>query len=253
MPSDLDIPVWVLNLERDVARLEFMTQQLSSLNVDFDVVKAVDKHKLGPEEWGLYSKRKTLRIHNRELSPGELACALSHANIWSRIVAERHREVLILEDDVKVGMALVSVLQNRHRFPKDYELINFSTDAAQEPFGEFVSDIYRISRHLDTPNRTSAYLITLDGATKLLRHTYPICAPSDGLTAAVGLTHVASYGIYPRVAVVVDQFASSIWQDEADIGRYQPSALGKIKGLLRFRFRRLISRIRRISRERFGL
>ena len=135
---------------------------------------------------------------------------MSHAKIWELIIKEKLEEVLVLEDDVKIGRSLLGILENRCKLPTDCEFVNFSTDAPQEPFGEFIADIYRVSRHREFANGCSAYLITRKGAEKLLSKVFPIRWPADSLTGRTYITGLISYGIYPRVAVLGD-FESSIW------------------------------------------
>ncbi|MBN1439009.1 MAG: glycosyltransferase family 25 protein [Anaerolineales bacterium] len=204
------LPIWVLNLKKDAQRLEFMTKQLRALRLPFTVVEAVDGASLSPEDWRQYSKERALKFSKRELVPGEIGCALSHARMWERIVRENLPEALIFEDDVWIGKALADILARRRRLPEDWELVNFSTDAPQEPFGEFITDIYRASRHKQLPDRASAYLLKREGAKKLLDHAYPIGHTADGLTWRTDITGVVSYGIYPRV-VILSGLDSSIW------------------------------------------
>jgi glycosyl transferase family 25 len=203
-------PIWVLNLKKDTQRLRFIAGQLRALKLPFTVVEALDGALLTAEDWKLYSKERALKFSKRELVPGEVGCALSHARMWERMVRGNIPEVLIFEDDVRIGRALPDILRNRRRLPKDWELVNFSTDAPQEPFGEFITDIYRASRHKELPDRGSAYLVNLKGARKLLDHAYPIGHTADGLTWRTDITGVVSYGVYPRVVVLSD-LDSSIW------------------------------------------
>ena len=210
MEQKTTLPVWVLNLKKDAHRLRFMAKQLRALSLPYTAVEALDGALLSPEEWKLYSKARALEFSKRELVPGEIGCAISHARMWERIVRENIPEVLIFEDDVWIGKALPDILKNRRRLPEDWELINFSTDAPQEPFGEFITDIYRASRHKELPDRASAYLLNAKGARKLLDHAYPIGHTADGLTWRTDITGVVSYGIYPRVVILSD-LDSSIW------------------------------------------
>jgi glycosyl transferase family 25 len=205
-----DLPIWVLNLKKDKYRLRFMTKQLRALKLNFTVVEALDGSRLSPDDWKLYSKDQALKFSKRELIPGEIGCALSHARMWERIVREDIREVLIFEDDVLIGGALPAILAHRNRLPGNWELINFSTDAPQEPFGKFITDIYRASRHKDWADRASAYLLNSKGAKKLLDQAYPIGHTADGLTWRTDITGVVSYGVYPRVVILSD-LDSSIW------------------------------------------
>ncbi|MGB7537541.1 MAG: glycosyltransferase family 25 protein [Anaerolineales bacterium] len=211
MQKNLDLPIWVLNLKQDTHRLQFMRRQLRGLKLPFTVIEAVDGSLLTPAELGLYSKDRAAQYSKRELSPGEIATSLSHAGMWERLLREKLKEVLIFEDDVLIAGALVDILRSRNRFPKDWEFINFSTDAPQEPFGPFITDIYRASRHKEWADRASAYLINPAGARKLLARVYPIGHTADGLTWRTDITGLVSYGVYPRV-VILSGLESSIWK-----------------------------------------
>lgn len=201
MNSSIEIPVWIINLKRDTERLQFMQEQMQRLGIDYRVIEAVDGRSLAEDEKTPYSKSIALRDFGRELTPGEIGCALTHIKIWKLILDEGIEEALILEDDVHIGMALIEVLKHRDRLPQDYQHINFSTNARQVPFGAFVTDIYRASRHSERPYLTSAYLLTKTGANKLLDLVSPLYMPIDNF---ITITDIISYGIYPRVVVLAE-------------------------------------------------
>lgn len=201
MNSSIEIPVWIINLKRDTERLQFMQEQMQRLRIDYRVIEAVDGRSLAEDEKTPYSKSIALRDFGRELTPGEIGCALTHIKIWKLILDEGIEEALILEDDVHIGMALIEVLKHRDRLPQDYQHINFSTNARQVPFGAFVTDIYRASRHSERPYLTSAYLLTKTGANKLLDLVSPLYMPIDNF---ITITDIISYGIFPRVVVLAE-------------------------------------------------
>lgn len=213
MDMGIDLPVWVLNLERDQERRLFMTQQLTALGIDYELIKAVDKNALTAQELDLYSKKESIKCVGRELTTGEIACALSHIKMWDRIFKEGRQEVLILEDDIRVGRALFDFMTNRHKILVEYDYINFSTNAPQAPFGPYITDIYRFSNHRSDAQSTCAYLITSTGAQKLLDKAYPVRWPADELTGRTYITTLRSYGVYPNVAVIDEEFASRIWEE----------------------------------------
>jgi|LSQX01.2.fsa_nt_gb glycosyl transferase family 25 len=199
MNSSIEVPVWIINLKRDTERLQFMQEQMERLGIDYRVIEAIDGRSLGEDEKEPYSKSIALRDFGRELTPGEIGCALTHIRIWNQTIEEDINEVLVLEDDVYIGIGLIEVLKHRDRLPQDYQHINFSTNALQIPFGDFVTDIYRASRHAERPYLTSTYLITKNGAQKLLDLVSPLYMPIDNF---ITITDIVSYGIYPRVAVL---------------------------------------------------
>lgn len=210
----IDLPIWVLNLYRDTNRRQFMEFQLQNLGLKFSIVEALDGNNLVENDLHFYSKKIALRDYGRELTSSELGCALSHIGMWQKLVDSEYDEVLILEDDVLIGRALIGVLRNRRKLPFGYQHINFSTKAKQLPFGEAVIDIYRASKHLENAYSTEAYLITKSGAQKLLSLLDPLYLPIDHF---VCITDIVSYGIYPSIAISAD-FSSSIGRR----GQYMP-------------------------------
>lgn len=207
------LPVWVLNLQRSKDRRFFMEEQLKKFNLDYEIIRAVDGRNISPDDLKRYSKEEAIKCAGRELCRGEIACALSHAKMWERIIAENLDEVLIFEDDILIGEMLVRILNYRHNFPADWELINFMTSAKQIPFGAPIFDIYRACRFEVYANGACAYLINRAGAEKLTTHVYPIRWAADGLTGRTYITDLISYGVDPRVSALSD-FESDIWKDE---------------------------------------
>lgn len=191
------IPIWILNLERSGDRRKYMERQLNELNWRFEIIPAVDSKHLRSEDLKYYSAQEAMKTIQRELKPGEIGCALSHARMWERIVAENIEEVLILEDDVTIKRELLDVLGWRSTFPEDWEFINFRTDVQKIPFGSPVHTKYRICRFQSYANRTCAYFINTKGAKKLRDHVYPIRWAADGLTGRTYISDLVSYGIHP--------------------------------------------------------
>jgi glycosyl transferase family 25 len=174
-----------------------MERQLNELNWRFEIITALDGKCLDSEDLKHYSAQEALKTIQREMKPGEIGCALSHAKMWERIVAENIGEVLILEDDATIKSELLDVLEWRSTFPDDWEFINFKTDVPKIPLGPPVYTKYRICHFQSYANRTCAYFINTKGARKLRDHVYPIRWAADGLTGRTYISNLISYGIYP--------------------------------------------------------
>jgi glycosyl transferase family 25 len=192
------IPIWVLYLERERARLQHMQVHLKELGVQFRIIEGIDGKTLTPENLKGYSKRLAVADYGRELYQGELGCAFSHIYMWELMIKEQLDAVLILEDDVRISRSLINILANLDKLPEDYEHINFSTKTAQIPFGNFITDIYRASNHHERPYSAGAYLLTRKGAQKLLKLVFPLYMPIDNY---ISFANIKSYGIYPKVAI----------------------------------------------------
>jgi glycosyl transferase family 25 len=193
--------IFVINLERSTARRADMIRQLSELRLNFTIVRAVDgqacdKSTLEKE----YSSQQSKRLHGRDLTPNEIACSLSHISVYERMVQERLRCSVILEDDVQIEFAFkifFSKLPNMMN--DDWEIINLFSDQKSTPFGDPVFGAYRYSRFQGPCNRTAAYALKLSGAKKLLEFARPIRFAADGLTGRFHETGIEMLGILPEL------------------------------------------------------
>jgi glycosyl transferase family 25 len=207
-------PIWVASLARSPERRRFMQQQFASLQLSYRIINAIDGKKLSREELQKYSERQALKVKRRELSTGEIGCALTHAKIYQQMLVENLEEVLILEDDIVLTQDLLDVLLQRRKFPPEWEAVNFANTWAQAiPSGGPVCKDYRICRFKGIANRTSAYLLNRQGAKKLIGHVYPIRWPADDLVGLTYITKLHLYGITPSVVAPAD-FKSDIWSDK---------------------------------------
>lgn len=190
-----------------------MQEQFASLDLSYRIINATDGKQLSREELRKYSKRHALKFKRRELSTGEIGCALTHAKIYLHVLDENIEEVLILEDDIVITRDLLHVLLQRSKFPPEWEAVNFANTWAEAiPLGEPVCKDYRICRFKGIANRTSAYLLNRQGAKKLIEHVYPIRLPADDLVGLTQITGLHLYGITPSVVALAD-FKSEIWSD----------------------------------------
>ncbi len=193
---------YVINLARAVERRAHMEQQLQRLGIDYEIFPAIDGQELSEEDLRQYSAKEAKKLNGRELSKGEIGCALSHLRIYEKLISSGEEDCLILEDDVNIGQMFVEILRHKEKLPSDWEFINFVTDAKEQPFGLPICDIYRPARFKNRANRTSANLVNVKGARKLAAHARPLRTSADGLTGRTEITGLISYGIYPRVVTL---------------------------------------------------
>lgn len=202
--------IFVINLEHSKERRKHIEEQLNNLGLDFEIIKAIDGKNLSENQLKQYSKKEALRVKGRELSTGEIACSLSHLELWKRIVDEDLQKALILEDDAMIGEILKKIIKLENTFPPSWELINFTTDWKLIPFGKPIYDIYRMANIKGISNRSSTYLINKKGAERLLNHAFPIRLPIDDLKGRTKMTGLVIYSIHPQIASFMD-FKSDTW------------------------------------------
>lgn len=97
------VPTFIISLPKDRHRLDALGAQLRALEMPFTAIEAVHGASLDAAELAAaYDARKALRLFNRELSRGEIGCALSHVKIYRKMVEEDIPCALVLEDDAKI-------------------------------------------------------------------------------------------------------------------------------------------------------
>ena len=95
---------FLINLDKEQARLAHMTTQLARLGIDFERIPAV------------YGKELPLKKRNQSVNPfrwwcamgrsialAEIGCALSHFSIYQRMIDEDIPMACILEDDITIS------------------------------------------------------------------------------------------------------------------------------------------------------
>lgn len=161
----------VINLDRSTDRLAHITQEFARVGMAFERFRGVDRTDL-PDSVKAYFCDASGRIAS-PLRPGEIGCYASHLAVWQRISAGDYGpSVLVCEDDMVLpeGFAeLVSVVIQCA--PNGWDLINLSgrTKRAVVPVCEIADGQHHLVRFSRDPGSLAAYLISQDGARKLLR------------------------------------------------------------------------------------
>jgi len=196
--------VFVINLARSTERRRLMEDTLAGTGLDYEFFPAVDGAKINSPYESYYSSEAAISSHGKELSTGEIGCALSHIAIYQKIVDEKIAFSLILEDDVALAPEILTVSSAAISGPDAWELINLITDVDEllthAPAG---AATHSLTSFNGAPNRTGGYLITEAGAHKLLAVALPLRVPADTLTGCFELSGVATRGLYPAVATLM--------------------------------------------------
>ena len=128
------IKIFVMNLKNDFYRRKHIVNELKKLNLKFDFFFAKKGIELSKNEMALYSRKEAFKNENRDLPVDEISNSLSHIKIYKKIIKSKYRISLILEDDVIINKDLLNIFKNLNKFPKDWELINFCTDAKKKNY-----------------------------------------------------------------------------------------------------------------------
>jgi len=210
--------VLVLTVPRFKERQEKVMQRLDGISFDF--FYGVDKNDL-TEEYVRnnyhYDKKNSLAVRQYypPLNNGEIACALSHRNIYQAMIDNNWKHVLIFEDDVVPDDKNISLLPaTLKELPADWELFYLGYLKNENlSFGRRLKQLWyktmaifsfsnmpirmlknRLPRHFSPylfkagfHDCTHAYAISLSAAKKLVKEQTPVIQRADNLLSALVL------------------------------------------------------------------
>jgi glycosyl transferase family 25 len=225
--------IFIITLKRNLRRQDFVRKSLHGLKFEF--VEGVDGQQLTEaEKLRIYSYERNKKTWPNTLSNNEIACSLSHAQLYTRIVNEEIKRCLIFEDDayIETKRTMKALLQN---LPENWDVvrlgfgIEYPLSYILEPFESVIRLLMpsyrmarvktrRVAKYLRTAGGhscTVAYGVTLEGARKLLTSVYPIgTLPDNFLDISSDGKLIESYHAVPRVfADATETLGSSIWEN----------------------------------------
>lgn len=169
MPPDAQTPppVIVINLASDSDRLGHMEQQLTELGLPFRRFGAIRGLAVPPELRERFVD--TQGCPHSNLKPGEIGVYASHLSIMQGLLASDDDCLIVMEDDLHISERLPAFIAHIKDLPPDWDIVRLSNPSksayvAQADLGaagELIS-------YLRVPNNMGCYLISKNGASKIL-------------------------------------------------------------------------------------
>jgi glycosyl transferase family 25 len=177
----MDLPIFVINLDRNPDRLAFIRRQLETFGLSFERLSAVDGATLTTSQVGLLSGggRRWNGDYFRPLTSGEVGCYASHRACWQRIVDRRLPAALVLEDDVELSATFAGLLPAVSRLSDRFEYILLSNHRRGFIRLETIDGAHAVVAFSRPPARSVAQVISASGARKLLERVPPYLRPID--------------------------------------------------------------------------
>ncbi len=110
---------FVINLDKDTERMQFMHTQLSGMGIEYQRVAAILGKEYTPTK-DEYDENVALLKTGQALFPNELGCALSHKKVYEMIVANNIPLALIFEDDVLLPDNFNQIVTEQVKLQKKY-------------------------------------------------------------------------------------------------------------------------------------
>jgi glycosyl transferase, family 25 len=212
--SDLVIPIYVINLDRDVARLQFLQKLFPQHGLSFERVEAVDGRRLselhGPEIVSVCSSPR----FPRGLMVKDQGLTMSHRKAALRMLAAGMPVGCIMEDDVDFSPSFRRLLSLLAASPPGdiVKLEGIGRVRRVLPVATIESHILAVT--IKPIMGAAAYLLTRRGAQCILELTETVQEPFDHVLARVtgraSLVHVLPYPVHqrPEAMIIPSDFAT---------------------------------------------
>jgi glycosyl transferase family 25 len=160
-------------------RYNFIKKQVEKHNIRAKIFHAVNGCKIDLQEAiakGYFQEELEMKRQ------GEWGCALSHLLLWEYMVARKKPFMIVLEDDVELDddfcLKIKEYLEN---IPKDFEISQLLHHKKQEwtlKDKRLKTDNPKVLKGIPMYG-TVGYIISYEGAKKLIKHSKPLKYPID--------------------------------------------------------------------------
>jgi len=174
------VPVYAINLERSKDRWEALRTSATNFSIDLRRVEAVEGKLLDKSELQNFDEAGFRRCHGKIVMPAEIGCYFSHIRALETITAAGDPWAVIVEDDICFTPEFTPFLNAATKLQgwDVIKLVNHRT-ASYRPFQNLHKD-FSIGRCLHGPlGSSAAYIVTLEGAKRLLSAIKPMRLPYD--------------------------------------------------------------------------
>ncbi len=200
-PNILARPERLINLENDhhqiptlynnifiisirPARADSMMKRLGNWKTGATVLQGTHWRNINVNQWKHQGLVRSLKFGNRKklMSRGELGCYHSHFRVWQQIVARNIPYALILEDDAEINMihaGRLAQLSKTLESQSNWDVVVLYTIQAPKNVSKQSNIMPTSLRATNHVTGLAGYIVTLEGAKRLMQGSFPITCPVD--------------------------------------------------------------------------
>lgn len=127
------IKSYVINLDKDVDRLQFFSENFSSLGLSFERISAVNGKEFPEADYQQFMKLRPR--NNKTWLRGQMGCFLSHFKAWELIANGSENFCTVFEDDIHISPDLKHILDDTSWIPDNADIIRLETSTNRVRLG----------------------------------------------------------------------------------------------------------------------
>jgi len=208
------IKTYVISLSDQKRRRAVVEARLNAIDHEFIFFDAIDGRSCNLRSDPSYSGIRRRLFFGKDLTSPELGILFSNKEILKDIIKNNYREALVLEDDVVVKDNFHFILSKLIESNINWELVRFLGKPKMAKYRQrkiFNLDAsFNLVRIGSTPGGSYAYIISQEGAKKLLKSMDKIYLPPDILMGSPWITNIEVMVIMPTIATWDKDFPSSL-------------------------------------------
>lgn len=208
------IKTYVISLSDQKRRRSLIKSRLKAINLEFVFFNAVDGRSCNLRNDPSYSGVKRRLFFGKDLTSPELGVLFSNKEILKDIIKNNYSEALVLEDDVVIKDNFHFILSKLTQSNINWELVRFLGKPKMAKYRQrkiFNLDAsFNLVRIGSCPGGSYAYIISREGAKKLLKSMDKVYLPPDILMGSPWITNIEVMVIMPTIATWDNDFPSAI-------------------------------------------
>ncbi len=216
--------IYVINLERAAERRIAMRRQFDELGLRFEFFPGTDWRELTEEDWQEVDRDGRAREGRSPLSPGMVACHLSHRRALKRIASGPEGTTAVFEDDValspEIGKALDALEESSKA--RAFDIVFLHRNRREKPLVPLLSleDRWRLGLVRFVDWGTQSYVVSRSGAAKFLERHPQVVHRTDHTLHAYWLNGLATAYLDPPCASHgIPELGGSILREAASVRR----------------------------------
>jgi glycosyl transferase family 25 len=192
--------IFVINLPNAIERRQFQEEQLSKLDLDYEILKATSIDGISDKKYD-----KHYFDWQRPLKNTEVACYFSHRSAWQKII-DNNIPALILEDDALLSKHTPDILNSISEL-SHIDLVQLEIRGRKKlikDHGNKISSTHTLYRLYQDRTGAAGYVLWPSGAKKLLEHesVYGIGLADANIASCY---NIKSYQVEPAAIIQLDQ------------------------------------------------